>query len=147
MIALVFLVGATLLMAASPNVQKYEGKAYTHTDSIAVLVKWDNGTRAYIDMKDYTEASFTYRAYSVVDSLFIMVFTTDFPDDGLADTVDIANDYKEIFRDTLDAAGISQFVLGKTQATAFGNYVAIKLLLFGAGTSNVGDGYYLRGQD
>lgn len=144
MILLVFLVGAGLLMAASPIQENYGGKTFTLAATDSVLVRWANDVRTYIHTGDYAQASFTFRLYTTsVDSLIIRFLTTDFPPTGGTDSVDVP-DYYEIYRDTIAGTGTVGVTLGKTQATSFGQYIAIQLISIDAGTIDLGESHKFR---
>jgi hypothetical protein len=116
-----------------------------------MLVKWDNGVRAIINTEPYTQVSFTFRVYDLMgddaaDSIQIHVYTTDFRDEGTADTTDLA-DYVDVYHVSLTDEGVVHFVLGAADSTSPGKYVAIQIRAWGAGTLTMGDSYLLRGQE
>jgi len=146
-IPIVLMCAAFVLAGQIWKEDDYGGKTYSLSTTDSILVKWDRGKYSFIDTDGFTEASFTFRIYTLGgDSIFLCAYTTDFPDEGKTDSTDLT-DYSEIFRDTVIATGVVQFVLGKTQATSFGKYVAIQIRGFGTGSLSMGDSYYLRGQD
>lgn len=101
------------------------------------FVKWNSVS--YINLYGYGEASITiFPSIINSDSLFVAALTTDFKDEGTADSIDTKY-WVEIFRDTILAASADaaiHFVLGKTAATGLGRFLAIRYILFQASGNN-----------